>query len=278
MGLCLQTVHTFKQNITGTNPETLSAGTSDSLQVPNFRDNTDAWLLDAWGGNSANACEFQIRSPDFHDNIRGIRVAQMFNPTLSGADGDPQLLMPYRVKQDLYATDTLIAEVTGTATNNVALDLLYYFADLPGADQQIYRWRELEPSIENYVSVRVSVTAGATGDYGTAVAFNATDARLEANRYYAILGAQSQLPCGLLTIKGFETSGRRIGLPLHWHQQISSGFFCDISERYNIPAVPVINANNAGNLLVEAADAATNVATAATFFCAELIPSWQPRI
>jgi hypothetical protein len=43
----------------------------------------------------------------------------------------------------------------------------------------------LRTLIENYVSIRVSVTAGATGDYGTGVAFNATDARLEANRYYA---------------------------------------------------------------------------------------------
>src|SRR5438045_3713899 len=118
MGLCLQTIHTFKQNITGTNPETTAAGSGDSLQIPNFRQNTDAWLIEAWGGNSANACEFQIRSPDMHDNVRGIRVSQQFNPTLSGADGDPQLLMPYLVKQDVYATDTLITEVTGTNTNN----------------------------------------------------------------------------------------------------------------------------------------------------------------
>jgi hypothetical protein len=35
----------------------------------------------------------------------------------------------------LYATDTLIAEVNATATNNVALDLLSYYEDVPGADQ-----------------------------------------------------------------------------------------------------------------------------------------------
>jgi hypothetical protein len=233
--------------------------------------------LEAWAGNSANACEYQIRSPNFHDNIRGLRLAAMFNPTLSGADGDPQLLLPYLMKQRLYATDTLTVEVNGTATNNVALDLLFYFEDLPGADQQIYRWDELEGQIENYVAIRVSVTAGATGNYGTAVAFNNTDARLEANRYYAILGATSQLPCGLLTITGFETSGRRIGMPLHWDERVSGGWFADISDRYDIPAIPVINANNAGNINVEAADAATNVATAATFIMAQLNQNFVPR-
>jgi hypothetical protein len=277
MGKCLQVVHTFKQNITGTNPEALAAGTGDSLAVPNFRQGSDAWLLDMWGGISAHAGEFQVRSPDFHDNTRGIRVAQMFNPTLSGADGDPQLLLPYLVKQKLYATDTLIAEVIGTATDNVALDMLMYYDDNPGAEQELWHWQEIEPLIEDYVSLRVSVTAGATGDYGTGVLFNATDARLEANRYYAVLGAQSQLPCGLLTFKGFETSGRRIGLPLHWDQQKSSGFFADISDRYNIPAICVINANNAGNITVEAADAATNVATAATFLLAQLSHAFRPR-
>lgn len=277
MGAALQVVHTFKQNITGAGTtEALAAGTGDTLSVPNFEPGTRAWLLEAWAGNSANACEFQIRSPFFHDNNKGIRMPYMFNPTLSGADGDPQLLMGEHIRQPLYRTDTLIVEVTGTATNNVALDLLMYVENLQGADMQLVTWNTIRDIIVDMVGIRVSVTAGATGDYGSTRALNADDARLKANTNYAILGASSQLPCGLLTFKGFETSSRRLGLPLHWNQRISWDWFAQQSHRWNFPTIPVVNANNAGNMLLEAADAATNVATAAVVNLAELPPSFQP--
>src|SRR5205807_1372571 len=99
-------------------------------------------------------------------------------------------------------------------------------------DMQLVSWQTIEAIIVNMVGIRVSVTAGATGDYGTAVALNNTDARLKANTNYAILGAQSQLPCGLLTFKGFETSSRRLGLPLFWNQRISWDFFVNLSKRF----------------------------------------------
>jgi hypothetical protein len=271
MGRCLQVVHTFKQNITGGGSfEALAAGTGDSLNVPNFAQGSQAWLLEAWGGTSANAGEFDIRSPDFHDNTRGLRMAHMFNPTLSGADGNPQFELPPRLRQPLYPSDTLTVEVNGTATNNVALDLLMYFDNLPGADQNIFTWDEIESRIVDMVGIRVSATAGAAGDYGSNRTLNQDDDRLKANTDYAILGATSQLPCGLLAFTAPETSGRKIGLPLHWNELISGDFFVMISEKYRIPAIPVVNANNRGNVIFQAADAATNVATAATIMMAEL--------
>jgi hypothetical protein len=271
MGKCLQVTHTFKQNITGGGSfESLAAGTGDSLSIPNFASGSQASLLEVWAGISAHAGEFGIRSPDFHDNTRGLRMAAMFNPTLSGADGDPQLLMPSYIRQPLYASDVLTVEVNGTATDNVALDFLAYFDNLPGADQNLHRWEEIEPRIVNTLGIRVSVTAGATGDYGSNRTLNQDDDRLIANTDYAILGATSQLPCGLLAFTAPETSGRRIGLPLHWNEQVSGGWFVDLSAKYRIPAIPVINSNNKGNVIFNAADAATNVACAATIIMAEL--------
>lgn len=270
MGRCLQVVHAFKQNITGGAFEALAAGTGDSLSVPNFAPGAGAWMLEAWAGNSANACEFDIRSPDFHDNTRGVRMAAMFNPTLSGADGDPNLLLPFRVRQPLYPSDTLTVEVNGTATNNVGLDMLEYFENLPGADQNIFTWAELEPRVVNLVGIRVSVVAGAAGDWGTARAINADDDRLIANTDYAILGATSQLPALALSFTSPETSGRKIGLPLSWNPYLSSGFFCDLSEKFRLPTVPVINSNNRGNVLLQAADPGGAIATAATLVMAEL--------
>jgi uncharacterized protein YheU (UPF0270 family) len=271
MGKCLQVVHTFKQNITGGGSfEALAAGTGDSLAVPNFSPGSRSDLLEVWGGNSANACEFGIRSPDFHDNTRGLRMAYMFNPTLSGADGDPQLLLPPRIVQPLYASDVLTVEVNGTNTNNVALDFLAYYENLPGADQRLLGWPEVQARTVDNLGIRVSVTAGGTGDYGSNRTLNQDDDRLKANTDYAILGASSQLPCGLLAFTAPETSGRRIGLPLHWNEEISGDWFVWLSEKYGIDCIPVVNSNNKGNVIFQAADAAAGVATAATIIMAEL--------
>ena len=270
MGKCLQVTHAFKQNITGGAFEALAAATGDSLSVPNFQQGSAASILEVWGGISAHAGEFDIRSPDFHDNTRGLRMAAMFNPTLSGADGDPQLFLPSFVRQPLYASDTLTAEVNGTATDNAGLAWLAYFENLPGADQNLYRWEEIEGRIVNTLGIRVSVTSGASGDYGSNRLLNQDDDRLIANTDYAILGATSQLPCCTLAFTAPETSGRKIGLPLHWSEHLAGGFFVDVANKYRIPAIPVINSNNKGNVVFQAADPGGAIATAATIIMAEL--------
>lgn len=267
----LVVTHTFKQNITGGGAfEALVAGTSDSLAIANYRDGSRAYILEAWGGLSANPGEFSIRSPRMHDSTRGLRMAAMFNPTLSGADGDPQLLLPYPVKTPVYSSDTLIAEVNGTATNNVELDYLVYYEDLPGLDQSLATWSDIQNRMVNLVGIRVSAVAGAAGDYGANRLLNQDDDRLKADTYYAIIGATSQLPCSLLTIQGPDLSNFRVGLPLHWDEQRSGGWFADLSVKYGIPAIPVINANNRGNTIIQAADAGGAIATAATLILAEL--------
>jgi hypothetical protein len=185
MGKCLQVTHALKQNITGGGSfEALSAGTGDSFSVPNFAQGSRASLLEVWGGISAHAGEFDIRSPDFHDNTRGLRMAYTFNPTLSGADGDPQLLLPPRVVQPLYASDVLTVEVNGTNTDNVALDYLAYYENLPGADQRLMNWTEVQARTIDNLGIRVSVTAGATGDYGSNRTLNQDEHRLRDPRHY----------------------------------------------------------------------------------------------
>jgi hypothetical protein len=271
MGLCLQVTHTLKQNISGGGSfETLSAATGDTLNIPAFTPGTRAGLVEVWSGNSANACEFDIRSPNFHDNTRGLRMANQFNPTLSGADGDPQLLTGKFTVQPLYPSDTLVVEVNGTATNNVALAYLAYYQDLPGCDMQLKRWTEIEPRIVNTLGIRVSVTAGGSGDYGTAANFTTSDDRLIANTQYAILGATAQLPCTTLALAGPETSNRFVGLPLSWDNRICADWFVQIGQQYSIPSIPTLSGSNKGQWTIKAADAATGVATAATIQLAEL--------
>lgn len=270
MGRCLQAVHAFKQNITGGAFESLSAGSGDSLAIPDFGAGSKAVLLEAWGANSANACDFGIRSPNMHDNTRGLRMAYDFAPTIAGTQDRPQILTPPYVRQPLYRTDTLTVEVNGTATNNVECDQLWYFEDQTGANQRLYTWAEIQNRVVNTLGVKVAVTAGAAGDYGTAVAINATEDRFIADTEYAILGVTAQLAATLVTIKGPDTSNRRVGGPTSHAEHLGAGWYVEQSIKYNLPTIPAFNSNNKGNTLVEAAAVAGGVVTALTVILAEL--------
>jgi hypothetical protein len=69
-----------------------------------------------------------------------------------------------------------------------------------------------------------------------------------------VLGAVSQLRCAALAIVGPETSGRKITMPLLPDSNEVAGFFVDISQKYGLPLVPIINSNNKGNITLQAAD------------------------
>jgi hypothetical protein len=253
--------HAFKQNITGGAFEALAAGTGDSLAVPNFIQASNADLLTAWGANSANACDFDVRSPSLHDNTRGIRMAYAFQPTV-GAGDKTQILLPDLITQTLYPSDVLIAEVNGTATNNVALEFLSYFDNLPGATQRLISPGEVYARQKNFVGIRVSVVAGAAGDWGSTRFLNQDDDRLIANTDYAVMGWTGQIPCLAVGMVAPETSGRKISAPVHWDANISGDFFMNLSNLYQRPCVPVVNSNNKGNVTFQAASPAGATAVA----------------
>jgi hypothetical protein len=271
MGLCIQVTHALNQNLTGGGTfDAMTAATGDTLNIPAFTPNTKARILDVWGGNNTSACEFDLRSPNFHDNIRGLRMASDFNPTLSGADGNPGFLTGQHVLQPLYPSDTIVAEASGTAADKVGLAFLSYYQDLPGCDMQLRTWPQIENRIVNTLGIRVSVSAGASGQYGTAGNFTTTDDRLIANTQYALLGATSQLPATTLAISGPESSNRFLGMPLHWDARWAADYFVFLSKVHNIPAILEFNGSNKAQFLIKVADAATTIATACTIQLAEL--------
>jgi hypothetical protein len=268
MGAALIGTHTFKQNLTGGAFEALAAGAGDALAVPNFTQNSKAYLLEAWAANSAHVYDVDLRSPSFHDNTRGIRLAGNIKP----AAGDPQILTPRLIRQPLYASDVMTAEVNATAADNQAFDFLAYFEDLPGADQRLASWPELDQRAVDMVGIFVGPTAGAAGDWGAARAINADDDRLIANTDYAVLGAVSQLRCTAMAIVGPETSGRKITLPLLPDSNETAGFFQDISAKYALPLIPIINSNNKGNITIQVADPNGATAPHITLLLMELAP------
>jgi hypothetical protein len=131
-------------------------------------------------------------------------------------------------------------------------------------------WAEVASRIIDVVGIFVNPTAGAAGDWGAARALNADEDRLIANTDYAILGATSQIAAEALAITAPETSGRKVGMPLLTWEQGSGQWFVELADRYALPLIPVINSNNKGNVLLQAADAAGATVPHVTLLLAEL--------
>lgn len=270
MPRAVQLINAIGQNITGGSFEALTPGTNDSFTIGNYRDGTRATIDEVWGADAQSACEFDIRSPRFHDNIRGIRMAFDFNPTLSGTDGDPQILLPGVARQIVEKSDNLTVEVNGTAADDVNLGFLVNYEDLPGSAARLASWQEIEPRIVNYLGILVAATSGATGDWGASRAFDADDDRLIANTDYAVLGYLTRLPVCGIAISGPDTGNYRIGGPGHWDQDKTNDWFVALGFRHGAPYIPVINSNNKGVTYVQAFDPGGAIATNSVWMLAEL--------
>lgn len=271
MGVAIDTITTYKDSLTGSAFEALTVGSGDSLTLRFLDANADIRLLEWWGGNNATKCEFSIRSPLLHDNTRGIRVSQPFNPTLSVADGNPQLYMSPYDWQKYRPSDTLIVEALGTASDDVTNTQLVWYEGPGVPDSRFLHYDEVLAREVNKVGIRVNVSAHATtSTYGTAVAINTNDDRLKANTWYALIGVLTDLPVTTFAIKGPETGNLRVPIPGHWNQQITSGWFFELSRRFSRRMVPCFNANNKANIFLECADAGGGSAPLATLQFLEL--------
>src|SRR5581483_9256312 len=215
----LTSILAFKQSLTGGAFEALSAGASDSLTIISFPDGSNAYVEEIWAGNSAHKMEVAVFSPRFGDNQFGLRMEHQFNPTLSGADGDPQLLLPRELDIPVYSADTLNVQVNGTASDNADVVMQLYYENIQGAGQRLATWEQVQPLIaqvnansnqSRVLAVEVTVTPGATGNYGTAVALNTNDDRLQADFDYALLGYTVDNTSTSFGIKGPDTGFYRI--------------------------------------------------------------------
>jgi len=267
----IDSIHVFEDGIAGGGFETLAAADGDSLTIRHYGDGTLCTLLDAWGANNVTKCDFSIRSPLLHDNTRGLAFAHMFNPTQSGADGNPNIYLPPDFTQKYHPTDTLIVEVSGTAADDVAFTQMLYYegGGTPGA--RLMSYEEVEARRVNTVGIRVSpAPPAATSTYGTAEAINADDDRLKANKEYAWLGLTTDLPFTTLAFNGPDTANFRVPIPGYRDENVTSGWFMDASKRYGRPLVPVFNANNRANTLVRLADVGGGTAPLIRLLFAEL--------
>ena len=272
MGRYLDSILTFADNIVGAGArDLLPAASGDSLSLRWFEEGSRVVLSDVWGGNNTSKMDVFIRSPLLHDNVSGMRFSHQFNPTLSGADGNPQLYLAPYWRQPYHPTDTLIVECLGTAAADVTVvqAVTYDTPTMPGA--RLATWSEVNSRLRNIVGIRVSpAPPAATSTWGAAEAINADDDRLKANTDYALLGILTDLNFTALKITGPDTGNLGIPIPGHWDSKISAQWFYEMSMRWNEPYIPIINSNNKGVTNTAMADVGGGTAPLVTLQFAEL--------
>lgn len=267
----LQLLNFFKQSLTGGALEALAPGTGDSATFQNVPQGTGAYLADVRGVDDASPCEFSLTASRFHDQLLGIAGWVPSGATLAPPNR-PVSISPPGFDQPIYPSDVLEVRALGQANDNVNVSMLVYYPELPGINAQLRTVDAVRAAMVNLVGVDVQVdaSAGTQGDWSPTVALSAAGRRLDAGKYYAVLGFTGGEPLAGIAIQGFETGNLRIGGPLLADGDHDANLFADLAEKYNTALVPVIQGSNQDSILVSCFDpAAGQVDT--TVLLAELV-------
>jgi len=222
----------------------LTAFTGTTFNVRSFGEGGRAWLAQMWADHQV-AGAFRIRSPRMHDNVQGVR--------LQSAIGRVQPLLPPHTRQPVYPSDQLTAEITGSAVAGdaeVGAALIYY-EDLPGIDAQLASPEDVLPNIAHVVGVLNSISKAATIGFSGEEAIDENDL-LKSGKSYAILGAYTDVEASVVRYRGPATGNLGVGLPgepdLAHH---TTQWFVSISESLGLPCIPVFNAGDRDNTLID---------------------------
>jgi len=274
MGYALVLNSASKANITGgTFADSLSANTGDSLAVPNFV-NGGARITHMWGIDSDSVMEGELlytRYESVHDQQHGLRfeIASL-SPTGAAAVAAHTILKP-PFTVDVFSGDTATISVSGTAADDVLVSWLTEFDDLPGVRATFTDWQTVQSLKTTTIGLnQVPVASATPGAYGASRALNADDTRLSADKYYAILGCSVQTQVTTISLTSTTWGGQRIGLPVGVLDLDTTYWFVDQSIARGKPLIPVINANDAGNVLVQVADGEASTSPKVDWFMYEL--------
>jgi hypothetical protein len=246
-----------KANLTGGSfADNLSANTGDSLAFPQF--NGRARVTHAWAIDSDSVAEGEIlltRYESVHDQQHGLRF-EVPSLTPGGAAtvaAHSVIKPPFQV--EVFSGDTMTVSVTGTAADDFVFSYLTEFDDLPGVRATFADWTTVQNLKQTVIGLNnIPVASGTPGAYGASRALSADDSRLSADKYYAILGCTVQTQVTTIALQSVAWGGQRIGLPVGALDLDTNYWFVKESLERQKPCIPVINANDAANVLVQVAD------------------------
>lgn len=246
----------------GAGTTTVVASPGDSFAVAAGTGEGPIMLEQLWV-TGATADFLKIFSPRMHDVGQGIRLM------VGATKGRP--LLPWGLDQPLYPADTPTVQLDATGAGTGAILALYEYMDLPGANQRLANWSDVQPRIEQVMGNEVDVTSSATiGTWGTSVGMNGTFDNFKAGRDYAILGYTVNAAVGGIRFTGPDTSNYAIGGPGDPDPVFTRDMFRRASIETGRPFIPIMQANNKATTLVQAMDIAASTAVKVTFTLALL--------
>jgi hypothetical protein len=236
----------------------------DSAQIRNFTP-TGTASIDVVSRQGATEGFVELRSPLFHDNVRGLHYITAETPTV--------LLMPQQVGQPARSADTLTITLAGGGAETDAGFMGVYYSDLPGAAAKLQSWANLSPLVQNIKPVEVDFTTTALGLWLDTV-ITTTENLLKADTWYALLGYITDVPVNAIGIKCPETANLRICGPGATSTFRTDEYFLLMDARHGRPYIPTFSANNRAAIFVSASAVAA-AATKCTLILAELAKSYQ---
>jgi hypothetical protein len=219
----------------------------NSLTIRHAPPETDIRLVNAWV-DSQTAGVLRIRSPLLHDNVEGIRIATV------ASECDP--LLPLGPRQKLISQDTLVVELSGSATSGdiETAVLLIYYAELPGVDAQFITPEDLDSRLVHIMTVQNTIALGTAGGWSGAEALNAEYNLLKGNTDYCIIGYHVAGECAAIRYRANEFGNLGLGGPGNeLNKEITANWFKLLSTQLNTPLLPVFNSANVANVLIDGA-------------------------
>jgi hypothetical protein len=228
----------------------------DTPIVRAFRDPYKAWCIGLWARMQTGG-GVRLRSTDWHDNVSGFTVGL---PTALIAP--PQQLFPHYQRQPLRSQTTINFDMLGTA---VALDVdsmavTNFYENTGDLSARLID----EPTLDRLsvrgqlMSCQAAIVGGVLGGYSGATglgAFAIGGGQWRANKDYALVGYQVVTTANgicSICIRGADTGQCRIGMPGDpTDKNHSANYFVELSRLSGLPTIPVFNAANIGNIIVD---------------------------
>lgn len=246
MGRALELVTGFV-TAPSTTQTALTVATGNSLTVRSHPFESPAHLLQVWADNQS-AGILRIRSPRMHDQVQGLR--------LDVVASEVKPLLPRGMGQALFPQDTLTVDLSGSATGGdiETACMLIYYGDLPGIDSRLMRPAEVLPRVRHLVTVENTLALGTSGGYSGEEAIDAEFDLLRANTEYAILGYLVDGECAAVRWRGPFSGNLGLGGPGDdTGRDFTRDWFVNLSEEHDLPLIPVFNAADKSNVLIDGA-------------------------
>jgi hypothetical protein len=265
MGKFLQVLSGFV-TAPSTTQTALTMGAGDSLQIKGNKDNSPVKLLAAWGDNQT-AGYLRVRSTRMHDAAQGIR--------LYVTASDVENLLPFGVQQRLFQGDTLLVDLSGSATAGdiESASILVYYEDLTGSDARLITFDECQKRAINFVGVENTIALGTAGGYSGSESIAAEYDLLKANVEYALVGYHCSAECLTVGWTSPDWANGRVGGPGNETEKDMTGsWFTDLAHYHNLPLIPVLNGSNKNSTTIDGVQDENGTDVLVVSLFAELAP------